>query len=208
MFLNLTQILIDDHSGWGPVGFILLFFLIIYLAFLIFTAVCYVMQSMGLYTLAKRRGIRKPWLAWLPVGNMWIWGSLSDQYRYVVKGEIKNKRKALIGLTLGIYGLTVISSVSNFFALGGLENGARLNLLFVGILMFVSLIALAVCTIAGIVIQYMALYDLYASCEPNNVVLYLLMSIFVSITMPFLLFACRNKDLGMPPRKQKELPKE
>ena len=56
----------------------------------------YVFGSLGLYTLASRRGIRNPWLAWIPVVNVWIIGSLSDQYRYVVKGEEKNKRKTLL----------------------------------------------------------------------------------------------------------------
>ena len=39
----------------------------------------YVLWSLGVYTIAKRRGIRKPWLSWIPVGNLWILGSISDQ---------------------------------------------------------------------------------------------------------------------------------
>lgn len=44
---------------------------LIYFAVFVFTAV-------ALYTLAKNRGIRHPWLAWIPVANVWILGSLSD----------------------------------------------------------------------------------------------------------------------------------
>ena len=42
----------------------------------------YVFQSLGAYTIAKRRGIRKPWLAWVPVGNLWIFGYVVARYFY------------------------------------------------------------------------------------------------------------------------------
>ena len=70
------------------------------LAILLLAVVVYVFQSIGLYTIAKRRGIQNPWLAWLPIGSEWIAGSIADQYRYVVKGEVKNKRKTLLILNI------------------------------------------------------------------------------------------------------------
>ena len=60
----------------------------------------YVLTALALYTMAQRRGIKNAWLSWVPVINCWIIGSLSDQYRYVVKGEIKNKRKTMLILTI------------------------------------------------------------------------------------------------------------
>ena len=56
----------------------------------------YVLTALALYTIARRRGLRNPWLAWIPVANSWLLGSLSDQYRYVVKGEHKSKRIILL----------------------------------------------------------------------------------------------------------------
>ena len=41
----------------------------------------YVFTSLALYTIAKRRGINHPWLSWIPVANVWILGSIADQYR-------------------------------------------------------------------------------------------------------------------------------
>ena len=46
------------------------------------------------------------------------------------------------------------------------------------------------------------MYDLYKSCNPSRAVLFLLLSIFVAYPQPFFVFACRNQDLGMPPRRQ------
>ena len=58
-----------------------------------------------------------------------------------------------------------------------------------------------VISVIAVVLQYMATYDVFISCDPNNAVLYLVLSIFVNVTMPFFIFACRNKDLGMPRRR-------
>ena len=60
----------------------------------------YVLTALGLYTMAKRRGINKAWLAWIPVVNCWLIGCISDQYRYVVKGQVKSKRRSLLILTI------------------------------------------------------------------------------------------------------------
>ena len=60
----------------------------------------YVLTSLGLYTIAKRRAIRNAWLAWIPVVNCWIIGCISDQYRYVVKGQMKSRRKSLLTLSV------------------------------------------------------------------------------------------------------------
>jgi hypothetical protein len=57
--------------------------------------------------------------------------------------------------------------------------------------------------IAYLVIRYMALYDVYRSVDPANSILYLVLSILFSPTEPFFLFFNREKDLGMPPRKQR-----
>lgn len=178
----------------------------------LFGLAAYILTAIALYTAAKRRGIRKPWLAWIPVLNCWILGALSDQYRYVVKGQVKSKRKALLTLNLINAGLTVVILViilavivgfftSNYFAMNEEEV---LELVFVPL---VSIVALSVpligISIAILVIRYMALYDVYTSMDPGNNVLYLVLSVLVSVTEPFFLFFNREKDLGMPPRKQR-----
>ena len=78
----------------------------------------YVLTSMALYSLASRRGIGKAWLSWVPILNVWIVGSLSDQYRYVVKGQCKSKRKILLILKL----VSVIFVLAAVIAGGGGES--------------------------------------------------------------------------------------
>ena len=193
-----------------------LLFYFIYI--LVILAVCvgtYVLQSAGLYTIAKRRGIRNPWLAWIPVGCAWIIGCISDQYRYVARGQVKNKRKALLILqiiswvlivaffamflnfSIQVFGMAFDNSMMPQYGYG--EQAAKAAVSALGFLLL--WLALAGLSIAMTVIQYMALYDVYHSCEPKNATLYLVLSIFISITLPIFLFVCRNRDEGMPPRK-------
>lgn len=177
------------------IGF-LIFFLVFYLLILIFAIVSYVLSSVGLYSIAKRRGIHHPWLAWIPYGNSWILGSISDQFQYVAKGKIRNRRKWLLGISIAASILPVIMSV--------LITVMSLALPFTeifGVTIGLWLATLAVAIVNAVFI-YIAYYDLYSSCHPENAIMFLVLSIFISVTQPFFVFACRKKDLGMPPRKQ------
>ncbi len=178
---------------------------------MVFGIATYVLSSLAIYTIAKRRGLNKPWLAWIPVVNCWLLGSLSDQYRYVVKDENKSKRKSLLILSIltMVLSLTicVLAVVIMVQAISGATSGVSDAYLLetimgplVGVLgLCLPLIGIA---IAYAIIYYMALYDVYKSLDPSNCVLFLVLSILFSVTEPFFLFFNRNKDLGMPPRKE------
>lgn len=174
----------------------------------------YVFSSLALYTIAQRREIRKPWLAWIPVVNVWILGSISDQYRYVTSGEVKNKRKVLLTLSIINWLLGVAAVIRIFVALFSVASAAMQGIseqalvqmvmkgLTSGALLALPTLAIA---IAILVFEIMALYDVYRSCEPANSVLYLVLSLIPGIsqvTQPVFLFLCRNKDEGMPPRQE------
>ena len=55
--------------------------------------------------------------------------------------------------------------------------------------------------VAKAIIYYMAMYDLYTSCAPENNGLFLALSIIIKVTEPFFIFFNRNNDKGMPPRR-------
>lgn len=196
-----------DYGGYAPsagiFGALAGVFMAYYLILMVLGIVSYVFHALSLYTISKRRGIRNPWLAWLPVGNMWILGSISDQYNYVVKGKIRNRRKILIGLMIAVYVLIFLFYVS-MIALIVLVVGDPSMTAGIGNVLLLLLVALAliVVSIVAAVYQYIAMYDLFRSCEPDNAVLYLVLSILFGIVCPVFFFVCRKKDLGMPPRKQ------
>ncbi len=157
--------------------------------------VFYVFYSIGLYTLAKRRGIPHPGLAWVPIGGgRWILGSLSDQYIYCTEGKAKRMRHLLLWLEIGYY-IIAIALISTLVSLAIRQE--MMNTLVGGVLVcYLLFIAIA---IVYVVFQYIALYRVYKSCDPQNTTLFLVLSIVINVTMPFFVFACRNKDLGMPP---------
>ena len=171
----------------------------------------YVLTALALYTIARRRGLKRPWLAWIPVADCWLLGSLSDQYHYVVKGEHKSKRKILLIFRI----LTAVMWVSLiglliklcFHAVGSVFWGTMsderiFQILHQALNLLVMCLPLIGISIAYAVFRYMALYDIYKSLDPANCVLFLVLSILFGVTEPFFLFFSRNKDDGMPPRKQ------
>ena len=70
---------------------------------LLVALVSYVLHSIGLYSIAKRRGVPRPWLAWLPIGGSWILGSISDRYQFVHNQRFRNRKKLLACMELTTY---------------------------------------------------------------------------------------------------------
>ena len=182
-----------------------------------FSIALYVMESIGIYSIAKRRQIKKPWLAWFPVANLWLMGSISDQYQYVVKGRVRNRRKIMLTMGILLIPVTIFYAGSTFSTL--LEMAMRISgpsgdlgeiqqMIPQLITMGVFAVATLVLSIALMVFQWMSLYDLYSSCIPKHNVLFLILSIFISATRPFFIFFNREKDEGMPPRKADYTPQD
>ena len=169
----------------------------------------YVLRSIGLYAIAKRRGISNAWLAWIPEAWVWVVGSISDQFRYVTKAQVKNKRTTLLVMQIITFVMAVVLIVIvainamdliNLGVMGSTEDELMAEaLVFVVKALGLTLLMCAV-ALAASIIQYIALYDLYMSVNPGNAVLFLVLSIVIGYTMPFFIFFNRKKDDGMPPR--------
>lgn len=171
----------------------------------------YVFRSMGVYTIAKRRGLNNPWFAWVPVADTYLLGSLSDQYQYVVKGKIRNKRKWLLGLNIAmvalfaVFAVLIVNFVINLTgdAIAGFSEPKLAKAAMRGVLGLVAgVVPIAVVDLAVKVVRFIALYDVYTSVDPRNNVMYIILSILFSVTEPFFLFFNRKKDEGMPPRRE------
>ena len=196
----------DIETGFGIIVFYLLYLLVTFGLGI----ACYILRSLGCYTIAQRRGIKKPWLSWIPMVDVWILGSISDQYQYVVKGRIKSKRNIMLVLNIILaacyVGVLVCYVVVIANAFRGIMSYASEDEIMMGV-MRPLVGAAGIClpmagvAIAGKVFRYMSLYDLYRSCCPANDVLFLVLSIFFGVTEPFFIFLNRKKDDGMPPRR-------
>ena len=162
---------------------------------LLFSLIFWVISSLSLQAIARRRGIRKAWLAWVPIGTDWILGSISDQYRHLIQGKITARRKLLVWLNVG-YAMLIIA---NGLVQGMTEAAAHTEeqlMLWSLASMLISVARLAV-SITALVFCHMSNYDLYRSCDPKNAVTFLVLGIIFPITQPFFYLSCRKKDLGM-----------
>lgn len=170
----------------------------------------FVFRSLGLYKIARLRGIRGAWLAWVPVACDWVLGSVADQYRYVVKGRIKNRRLPL--LLLGIL-VMVLQTVTNIASMELLISYARMMMgqipqgVFKPTVIAYVLPAIAWCAAAArFVIHQISVYDLYSSCTVRYNVLYLVLGLVFRFLEPVFFFVCRNQEEGMPPRREEDVP--
>lgn len=176
---------------------------------LMVNVVMWVFRSLPMYAIAKRRGLRNPWLAWIPVGSEWIIGSVSDQYQYLTQGKNRNRRKILLILSLTAMVLGWISAgwsitrvLSVFFTYGEYappEAFVEVMLPMTGT-MLLGVLSFGV-GVAAFVFRQISMYDLYRSCDPKNAIPYLVLSILFPILEPVFLMILRNRDDGMPPRK-------
>ena len=150
---------------------------------LAFSILSYVFQGISLYTIAKRRGIGSPVLAWIPLANQYLLGCVSDDYQNRVKN--KTTYRSMFLLAFGIANLVLSLIIMGF-------NVNSLGLLTLGI------------SITAAVFRYIALHDLYRSCCPDRAVLFTVLGIIFGITIPFFMFSCRNHDRGLPRRRNTE----
>ena len=187
-----------DDSAAEAALIVLGIMLIFLLAIFAFAVVSYVFNALGMYTIAKRRGIQNPWLAWIPVGNTWLLGTISDQYQYVANNKKTNRRKLLLWLTVGemIAGVCY-SGLAFLLEIAALFGGDLTILTMMGLCILLW-VCMTILSILLMIFTYIALFDLFKSCHPDNAVLYLVLSIVISVTLPFLIFACRKSDKGMP----------
>lgn len=175
----------------------------------------YVLGSLGMYTIAKRRELNNAWMAWVPGLSLWLLGSISDQYQYVTKDKVCNRRKWLIVLAIAMIVLFIAMYVCMFVAYfqiifdaamnSDMEYMDELQILEMIFKSFMpTFIVLAVYVVVGMVVtvlEYICYYHLFASCDPENKVLFLVLGIFMNFLLPIFTFVCRKKDLGMPPRR-------
>ncbi len=189
----------DPEMFFGLENFLIMFLGIfgsIMLLAVVAGIVFWCLQAAGLYKIARRRGIYNAWLAWIPVGRLWVIGCISDQYKFLKDGRKQNRRSLLLWLELGKYALSVVYYVGVVILV--LNPELSTWAVTAGLWSFAEIAAAAI-SITQAVFLYIAYYNLFKSCDPDNATVYLVLGILFSICMPIFVFAVRKKDKGMPP---------
>ena len=193
--------MLTEQGTYGALmAFYMAYIAVWYIVLLVFGIVSYILCGKSISAIARRRGIEKPWLAWVPVGNMWLLGCISDQYRYVTFHQETNRRGKLLTLSIISMAGGILIGALTVMTLDSSSSAAMVWLLLLYVYLAVAIVQT--------VLQFKAYFDLFRSCDPDKSLVYLLVSIFASFPLPFFVYSCRNKDLGMPPREIPELPCE
>ena len=161
----------------------------------------YIFESIGTYTIAKRRGLKNPWLAWIPFANFFMFGSIADDCNQKLSGKKTNNKQLLLWLGVASKIIAVpfviwlmdwyVNFLTDVIVYQG--YGVESYLMnFFGTFFILYFLLLAV-SIAYAVFYYIALHKVYKSYTQSYVLL-LVFSIIFGIT-PFVLFAIRNKDV-------------
>lgn len=194
-----------EGAAVGAAGVVTGILLIVWFLAMGFSLVMYVLNAVGLYRIAKRRGIHHAWLAWVPIGCNWLLGSISDHYQYVAKQKVTSKRKVLLILSLILVACLFVligGVVALVLATEGMAGDAAMVLAVA--LMLIAYLGMLGLAIAITVFCYIAYYDLFRSCKPGNAVLFLVLSIIFNVTLAFFVFACSKSDEGMPERRPRD----
>ena len=192
-----------EGAAVGAMGVATGILLVLWFLAMGFSVVMYVLNAVGMYRIAKRRGIHHAWLAWVPVGCNWLLGSISDHYQYVAKQKVTSRRKILLILSL------VLAAVSLVFMGGAVALIVTADAVtpeMAGQVLSIALIAISYLVMMALAIAitvfcYIAYYDLFRSCKPKYDVLFLVLGVLFTVTLPFFVFACCNSDEGMPARR-------
>lgn len=159
----------------------------------------YVFYSVGLFKMAKNLGIVAPWLAFIPVANLYMLGR-------VAQGNGETKRKfpfgwVLLILTFASAWLESIFTTSIVTGLAKISGNMTMDNVVTSLENIFAFIGgplvtnLALSVLSGLLVAiffYITLYFAYKECTGGCAPVYLAVSIVFPIFIPFFLFAKRN----------------
>ena len=158
--------------------------LVVVFVLLLWLGVFYVLSAIALSRIAKNRRIENPWMAWVPVANSWLLGSIADHYDRVKNREDRGFRKILMGWTIAQAVFSSVISVVQIFTQSNV------------VLIMAAIIQMAIIIIHS-VFMYMAYYRIYQSCAPRHSVWMLVLSILSSIANVVILLCICNQTEGI-----------
>lgn len=178
-------------------------FVFIYLLLFGILIATYILQSLSLHTLARRRGIASPWLAWLPYGNYWIIGSLARDYDK--QNNIQRRwDKTLLTLSivfsasyLIIYFAVIFGTLITMLNMDAATMPEETAVAIV-LVVFSAFIPIVIIATTLQIITYICFFKIFESTVPEKALKYFLLSLLLPLAQPICIFLCRNKGYQHP----------
>lgn len=140
-----------------------------------------ILSSYAVFRIGQGVGLRSAWLAWIPVGNLWVMGCIADDYQKLVKG-----RKSYLRWILPLHG---VWAVLLWFV--SCTHGPMAEVLL-SLADRVLLIPVLL-SIGGIVAVYTTLHRVYCYSSKRDATSYTVLGVLFSVTTPFCLWrAAKN----------------
>ena len=205
MFDFLTELGLPEEA----VSFFFTFFIGAIAVSAVIGIAIYLLESISVYKMAKSAEIKNPWLAFIPVANDWVFGTLAEKYKK--KNGTKSARFGIIlpvleGIVLiETIALTIFTVISvkeiTGYALDAVNTSTEMvpeqfMSLIPVIILYFALMAVA---FAYIIVFYVALWRVYYSFDKSNATLYIVLSIIFTISVPIILFIIRNRKPEFDP---------
>lgn len=205
MFDYLTELGLPEEA----VSFFFTFFIGAIAVSAVIGIAIYLLESISVYKMAKSAEIKNPWLAFIPVANDWVFGTLAEKYKK--KNGTKSARFGIIlpvleGIVLiETIALTIFTVISvkeiTGYALDAVNTSTEMvpeqfMSLIPVIILYFALMAVA---IAYAVVFFIALWRVYYSFDKSNATLYIVLSIIFTISVPIILFIIRNRKPEFDP---------
>ena len=172
----------------------------------------YVLTGIGYSTIAKRRGVKGYWLAWIPVAKNWVIGGIADEYD---QRHLGCKRRFRLFMLLSSV-VNVLSTILLFVAIAAIVPLVRSSIAGNEEEMLNHFMQFYFCFEYGVLglafssglftaFYYISVYKIIESFTPKLAVLFFILSIFVGLFLPIWLVVMRKK--GYPyPEETEEIP--
>lgn len=165
------------------------------IVYLIVMALCwgisiaqYVLHSMALYKISKKRNLKNSFLAWIPVASYWTLGNIADD----IDEERNLKPKfAKNLLTMGI--IFIVALILFYIVLFGFVFAAQLYLaeeimVVLALVLYAVLIPFVIVASVTEVLMYLCYFKIYEGILPEKRIKYFLLSMLVPLALPICLY--------------------
>ncbi len=154
----------------------------------------YILEALSLYRIGRNCGMANPWLAWLPVGDAWVIGSIADRADSE-RGITRKWRVALLVLTLIVF-LALFLYIAVILITVFLVSFGDLSMYDEGVLValfgvfYVVVFLLVIPTMLLTALQSICLYKIFESIVPEKALKYFIISLIVPLACGICLLKC------------------
>lgn len=157
----------------------------VFLISLLILLVLGIFETISLYTIAKNRGIKNAFLAFIPIGDYYILGKIYDDISATMN---KKTGYAVRMAVLSAVSLTAAVFACVFFSMSlvmGYTGG--MSAPFIALAISFALVMIG-CFVAASVFMFISLYAIIREYAPSNAVLFLVLSVLIIRNYAFFAF--------------------